>query len=68
MGNDIVSAISELKHSISSQLTEMKYIQKEQLTNFQTSQAFLNQTLHSMDNKLYYIQWNKRPLGTFSYR
>ena len=65
MSNEISSALSDLKYSITSELSEMKYVQKEQLKSFETSQVYLNQTLNSMDNKLYYIQWKEKPLGKF---
>ena len=65
MSSEISSAISDLKYSITTELSEMKYVQKEQLKTFETSQVYLNQTLNSMDNKLYYIQWKEKPLGKF---
>jgi len=68
MNDNIFSAISDLKNSIISELSEMKYVQKEQLKSFETSQVYLSQTLDSMDTKLYYIQWKKRPPGTFHYK
>jgi hypothetical protein len=68
MSSNISSAICDLKNSISSELNEMKFIQQEQLQNFESSQIYLNQTLSSMDNKLYYIQWREKPLGTFHHR
>ena len=68
MSDEISSVLSDLKLSITGELSEMKYLQKEQLRTFETSQAYLNQTLNSMDDKLYYIQWKEKPLGKFSPR
>lgn len=68
MSNDILSAISELNYTISSELNAIKHVQIEQLRSFETSQVYLNKTLQLMDTKLYYIQWKKRPAGIFYYR
>lgn len=68
MSNVLYSAIYDLKSSIISELQEMKYVQKEQLQNFETSQVYLQDILNSMDNKLYYIQWKEKPLGRFHHR
>jgi len=68
MNYEITSAISNLNHSITSGLSELKYVQQEQLKTFQSSKEYLTNTLNSMDDKLYYIQWNKRPRGTFHHR
>ncbi len=68
MSDELVFAIDDLKNSISSELCRMKYIQKEHLMTYESSQAYLNKTLDSMDKKLYYIQWNKQPLGIFYHK
>ena len=68
MSNDITSALFDLKNSVTTELNEIKYIQKEQLKSFETSQIYLTKILSSMDNKLYYIEWNRKPLGTFHHR
>lgn len=68
MSNQITWAINDLNNSISSELDSIKYIQKEQLRTFESSNNYLQATLNSMDNKLYYIQWKQKPLGTFFHR
>lgn len=68
MSNELLSAINDLNYTINSELTAIKHIQKEQLLTFEKSQIYLNQTLKSIDNKLYYIEWNRRPPGMFYYR
>lgn len=68
VGSDIVSSITELKHSINVDINELKFANKKQLESLSTNHAYLNEILHSMDTKLYYIQYNKKPLGPFFYR
>jgi hypothetical protein len=68
MSNQITWAINDLNNSISSGLDSIKYIQKEQLKTFESSTNYLQSTLNSMDNKLYYIQWKQKPPGTFFHR
>lgn len=68
MTNEISYAITELSHSLTTEIRDMKYVQKEQFQNFQLGQHYLTQTLNSMDSKLYYIQWRQKPLGTFHHR
>ena len=65
MKDAIVSAISSLKHSIKSDFRELKNIQIEQLKSYETSQAAINNTLTSMDKKLYYMEYHKKPTTPF---
>ena len=65
MSSRITSAISDLKHSISSEFREVRHIQEEQLKTFASSQWLMNNTLKEMDNKLYYLQYNKKPHTPF---
>jgi hypothetical protein len=65
MSNQITIAITDLNNSISSGLDSIKYIQEEQIRTFESSTNYLQATLNSMDNKLYYIQWKQKPPGTF---
>lgn len=65
MSNAIVAAISDLKHSIRSDFRELKNIQIEQIKSFESGQNALNATLSSMDKKLYYMQYNKKPITPF---
>lgn len=65
MSNQITLAIGDLSSSISTGLDSIKYIQKEQLRSFESSTNYLQSTLTSMDNKLYYIQWKEKPNGFF---
>ena len=65
MSNAIVSAISDLKHSLRSDFRNLKNIQIEQIKSFETGHRVLNDTLSSMNEKLYYMQYNKKPLTPF---
>ncbi len=65
MNTDISFALKELNNSISSDLSQIKYIQKEYLENFNTSQYYMNEMLNSINGKLYYIQWKRKPSGFF---
>lgn len=65
MKDEIVSSIESLEYSIKSEFRDLKNIQLEQLRTFETSQTVLNNTLTSMDKKLYYIQYKEKPIRPF---
>lgn len=65
MCSAITAAISDLKHSIKSDFREMRNFQQEQLNSFNSSQRTMTETLNEMNNKLYYIQYNKKPYRPF---
>lgn len=65
MKDSIVNSIHELKLSIQSDFIGLKNIQIEALNDFKRSQHTINDTLNSMDNKLYYIQYSKKPTTPF---
>lgn len=65
MKDAVVSAIYDLKYSIRSEFKELKNIQIEQIQSFEASQLELNNTLKSMDTKLYYMQYHKKPNTPF---
>lgn len=65
MKDEIISSIDNLDYSIKSGFRELKNIQLEQMRTFETSQAVLNNTLSSMDKKLYYIQYREKPIRPF---
>jgi hypothetical protein len=65
MKDEIISSIGSLEYSIQSGFRDLKNIQLEQLRTFETSQAVLNNTLTSMDKKLYYIQYKEKPIRPF---
>lgn len=65
MSDRIVSAIHELKHSIKSDFRELKNIQIEQIRSFEEGNRALNNTLTSMDNKLYFMQYKEKPITPF---
>ena len=65
MKDAILSSINDLRHSIKSDFRELKHIQIEQLNSFETSQSTMNNMLSSMDRKLYYMQYHKRPTSPF---
>ncbi|MCX6230858.1 MAG: hypothetical protein NTZ33_04885 [Bacteroidetes bacterium] len=65
MKEEIICSISSLEYSIQSGFREIKNIQLEQTKSFESSQNLINNTLMSMDKKLYYIQYNKKPTTPF---
>lgn len=65
MSNAIVTSINGLKHSIKSDFRDLKNIQLEQLNSFETSQTAINNTLGSIDTKLYFMQYHKQPITSF---
>lgn len=65
MKDEILSAIHNLDHSIKSEFRDLKNIQIEQIRTFQAGHTALNNTLTSMDTKLYYMQYNKKPMTPF---
>lgn len=65
MNNSIISSIDNLEQSIKSDFRELKNFQIQQLETFKKSQYTLNNTLNSMDQKLYYIQYKKQPRTPF---
>lgn len=65
MRDAIVVAINNLKRSIKSDFRQLQNIQLEQLKSFESSHRTLNDTLTSMDTKLYYMQYHKQPTTPF---
>jgi hypothetical protein len=65
MADRIVTAISELNHSIKSEFRELKNIQIEQIKSFEAGNRTLNNTLTSMDTKLYFMQYKEKPITPF---
>lgn len=65
MKYEILSAIQNLKHSIKSEFRELRNIQIEQIKSIEAGNAALNKTLTSMDTKLYYLEYNKKPTTPF---
>jgi hypothetical protein len=65
MNSSIINAIWELEQSIKSEFRELKNIQFEQVANFKAENKALSNTLASMDTKLYFLQYNKRPVTPF---
>ena len=65
MKYEILSAINNLNHSIKSEFRELRNIQIEQIRSIEAGNAALNRTLTSMDTKLYYLEYNKKPTTPF---
>ncbi|MCB0653944.1 MAG: hypothetical protein KDC85_21885 [Saprospiraceae bacterium] len=65
MKDEILSAISNLRYSIDSGFKELNNIQVEQLRTFENGQRVINGTLETMDKKLYYLQYRKKPNTPF---
>ena len=65
MSDAIVSSINELKHSIKSDFRDLKNIQLEQLKSYESSQTAISNSLGSIDTKLYYMQYHKKPITPF---
>jgi len=65
MKNEVVSSIENLENSIKSDFRHLKNDLNKGIENFEASQATLNSTLSSMDNKLYFIQYKKKPFKPF---
>ena len=68
MSNDIYGAINDLKTSIKSNFDDLKYLKNQQVETIRQCDATLNSTLSNMDNKLYYIEWKRKPLEKFQHR
>lgn len=65
MKDAVVQAIANLGYSIKTEFRELKNIQIEQIRSFEACQATINNTLTSMDTKLYYLQYNEKPNTPF---
>jgi len=65
MRDTIVSAINNLNSSMKSEFRESRKIQLEMINSFESSQQTISNTLNSMDKKLYYMEYNKKPYTPF---
>jgi hypothetical protein len=65
MKNEILSSLHHLHQSIKSGFTELRNLQIEQIKSFEGGYEALNKTLNSMNTKLYYIEYNKKPTAPF---
>ncbi len=65
MRDSILSAIGELNHSLKSEFRELKNLQIKQINSIEEGNEALNTTLSSMNSKLYYMQYNKKPITPF---
>jgi hypothetical protein len=61
MTSAIISAISDLSYSVKSEFKEMRNFQQIQFDSLSSSIKTTSETLTDVNNKLYYIQYNKKP-------
>jgi murein L,D-transpeptidase YcbB/YkuD len=65
MSYDITEAINDFNQSLQMKFDEMSYRQLEQSDTLNKCLTNVSNTLYNMDNKLYYIQWNRKPQDNF---